>query len=72
MMPACSIARNSFSAATRFFPNKGAVAGRVHILHALVDFHLVDVVGLLFLVVDSRNEQVRLNLCEETARIVLN
>ena len=29
--------------------------------HALVDLHLVDVVSLLFCVVNSRNEQVRLN-----------
>ena len=42
------------------------------ILHALVNLHLVDVAGLMFRVVDSRNEQVRLNMYEETARIVLN
>ena len=38
------------------------------ILHSLVNFDLVDVAGLMLPVVDSRN----LNLCEETARIVLD
>ena len=42
------------------------------ILHLLVNFDLVDVAGLMLCVVDSRNEQVGLNMCEETARIVLN
>ena len=41
------------------------------ILHMLVDFHLLDMTSPLFFVVDSRNERVRLNLCEKTARIVL-
>ena len=38
------------------------------ILHTLVDFHLLDKTSPLFFVVDSRNERVHLNLCEETAR----